>query len=175
MLRVYTAFVLASLAWSLICVGGAAVRAAPEDDASATRAGVPSGRDFGAGLTLTETTSLDAIVRAPEAHTDRPALVRGRLADVCQKKGCWTILRDAGAQVRVTFKDYGFFLPTDAIGADAYVEGVVEVVTLSVNEARHYASESRDGDPEAIGSPVREVSIVASGVRLLPRPEESEE
>ena len=42
----------------------------------------------------------------------------GKITDVCVKKGCWMKL-DMGNDkvVRVTFKDYGFFVPTDASGA----------------------------------------------------------
>ena len=130
-------------------------------------AGLPEGRDFGGGLTLAELTPLAKIVEEPERFEGRPVLVRGRLADVCQKKGCWTIVRADDVQMRVRFKDYGFFLPTDSIGANAYVEGIVQVVTLSEREARHYEAEGRDGKPEAIEGPVREVAFTATGVRLL--------
>lgn len=130
---------------------------------------LPSGDDFGAGLSLSRPTPLAEIVGSPERFAEKPVLVRGRLADVCQRKGCWTVVRDGTAQVRVRFKDYGFFLPTDATGREAYVEGLAKVVTLSKKDARHYESESRNGDPGSITGPVREVAFTASGVRLLPR------
>ena len=44
---------------------------------------------------------------------------RGRVADVCRRKGCWTILRDGDTQVRVRFKGYSFFVPTDSQGREA--------------------------------------------------------
>ena len=99
---------------------------------------------------------------------ERKVLVRGRVADVCQRKGCWTILQDGETRVRVRFKDYAFFLPTDCNGREALVEGIVEVKTLSEAMARHYEEESTDGAPEAVQGPRREVGITASGVRLLP-------
>ena len=46
----------------------------------------------------------------------------------------------------------------------------VERSTLSVEEARHYASETEGEDPEKIDAPVPTVSIVATGVRILPSP-----
>ena len=135
--------------------------------AAADTGPLPEGRDFGAGLELRETTALAKLLDAPEAFTEAPVLVSGRLADVCQKKGCWTVLADGAHQIRVRFEDYGFFLPKDAIGARAYVEGVVTIRTLSEREARHYEEESRDGDPDAITGPQREVGFLASGVRLV--------
>ncbi|UCE85655.1 MAG: DUF4920 domain-containing protein [Deltaproteobacteria bacterium] len=130
---------------------------------------IPAGEDFGAGLTLRQPTALSEVVRAPERYAQRPILLHGRLTDVCQRKGCWTILQDGSAHVRVRFRDYGFFVPTDAIGAEAFVEGVVKVETLSEKAARHYESESRTGDPESVDGPRREVGFVATGVRLVGR------
>ncbi len=127
-------------------------------------------RAFGAALTLDEPTPLSTILERPEAFEKKPILLHGRISDVCQKKGCWTILRDGDATVRVRFEDYGFFLPTDAIGAEAFVEGRVKVETLSAREARHYEAESRHGNPDAVDGPRREVGFVASGVRLVRRP-----
>jgi hypothetical protein len=122
--------------------------------------------DFGAGVTLTDPTPLAEVLAAPERYAAAPVLVEGRIADVCQKKGCWTVLTDGKNTVRVRFQDYGFFLPKDAFGATALVQGVVVVRTLSEKEARHYAEESREGDPSAIHGEQREVGFVASGVRL---------
>ena len=72
-------------------------------------------------------------------------LISGRLTDLCTKKGCWTVITDDGVTMRVRFQDYGFFLPKDALGSDALVEGVVVSRTVSAREARHIASESQGG------------------------------
>lgn len=122
---------------------------------------------FGAPIALEETTPLAQIVAHPERFADGPVLVRGRIADVCQKKGCWTVLTDGAAQVRVNFKDYGFFLPTDIRGRTALAEGQVTVEVQSQETARHYAAESLNGDPEAILGEQRVVAFTASGLRLL--------
>jgi hypothetical protein len=129
---------------------------------------LPEGRDFGAGLTLARTTPLGEVLAAPERYAKGGVLLRGRLTDVCTKKGCWTVLADGDTHVRVRFQDYGFFLPPDALGAQALVEGVAEIRTLSEREARHIAAESRGGDPAAVSGPQREIGFVATGVRLLP-------
>lgn len=128
---------------------------------------IPPGRDFGAGLTLREPVSLAEVVRSPERFEARPVLLHGRISDVCQRKGCWVVLRDGGEQVRVRFHDYAFFLPTDVAGSEAFVEGLVKVEELSQEDARHYASESVAGDPDSIDGPQREVGFTATGVRLV--------
>ena len=38
--------------------------------------------------------------------------------EVCQMKGCWMTL-ESDQKVRVTFKDYGFFVPKDAGGTES--------------------------------------------------------
>lgn len=131
---------------------------------------IPPGSDFGAGLTLSEATPLAEVVRAPEDFEQRRILLHGKISDVCQRKGCWVVLRDGGEHVRVRFHDYSFFLPTDAAGAEAFVEGLVKVEELSEKAARHYASESVDGDPDSISGPQREIGFTATGVRLVRAP-----
>jgi hypothetical protein len=130
---------------------------------------IPDGTDFGAGLTLLRAIDLEAVVRDPDQYGGEPILLRGRISDVCQKKGCWTILQQGEASVRVRFKDYAFFLPVDSSGKQAYVEGVVRVETLSPTAARHYAEESKSpaADVGAIRGPQREVGFTATGVRIV--------
>ena len=62
------------------------------------------------------------------------------------------------------------FLPTDVSGSEAFVEGRLKVVELSEAEARHYASESVDGDPAPVDGPQRELGFTATGVRLVAGP-----
>jgi len=132
-------------------------------------AGIADGADFGAGLTLRHATPLAEVVERPEAWAAKPVLLHGRISEVCQRKGCWTILQDGDAHVRVRFKDYGFFIPTDSSGSEAYVEGVVKSSMLSQKDARHYAEETRGGDPSAINGPQQEVGFTATGVRIVGR------
>jgi hypothetical protein len=129
----------------------------------------PAGDDFGAGLTLDAATPLSVVVAHPERYEGKPVLVRGRITDVCQSKGCWTVITDDAVAIRIRFKDYGFFLPKDAAGRDALAEGFVKAETLDEKTARHYEAEAKDGDPGSIKGPQRVVGFTASGVRLLVR------
>ena len=128
---------------------------------------LPAGEDFGAGITLSEISDLGAVVSDPAKYAGTPVLLRGRISDVCQKKGCWLVLGNGADQVRIRFADYAFFVPEDCRGKRAYVEGRVETETLSEREARHYAAESIDGDPAAIRGPQEVVSFTATGVRIV--------
>jgi hypothetical protein len=129
--------------------------------------GIPAGEDFGAGITLSEASDLGEVLSDPAKYAETPILLRGRISDVCQKKGCWLVLADGDHRVRIRFADYGFFVPKDCHGKRAYAEGRVEVETLSEQEARHYAAESIGGDPSAIRGPEEVVSFTATGVRIV--------
>ncbi len=94
----------------------------------------------------------------------RTVLVEGVVRRACSQMGCWMELAPAegGPGVRVTFKDYGFFVPTDSAGAKARVQGTVKVAQLSPAQAEHLRAE---GGSMAAGAQ-REVRLVATGVEL---------
>ena len=91
-------------------------------------------------------------------------LVEGVVRRACSQMGCWMEL--AAAQdvpgVRVTFKDYGFFVPTDSAGARARVAGSLKISELSAAQSEHLRAE---GGSMAAGAQ-REVRLVATGVEL---------
>jgi hypothetical protein len=107
------------------------------------------------------------LLAKPQAHEGKTVQVQGQVRKACEKKGCWMELAmDAkNPGVRVTFKDYGFFVPLDSAGSQAKVEGVVKVTELSENRAKHYEGEGAIVPRGADGKP-REVQLVATGVEL---------
>lgn len=92
----------------------------------------------------------------------------GKIIDVCSKKGCWMKL-DMGNDdtVRVTFKDYGFFMPLNAEG-DVVVNGKAFVTEVSVDALKHYAEDAGNTQEEidAISKPEMTYSFEADGVLL---------
>jgi hypothetical protein len=128
---------------------------------------IPAGKDFGAGLTMDQVSDLGEVMEHPEQFADRPVVVTGRISDVCQHKGCWTVLSQGEHNIRVRFKDYGFFIPTDCSGKTAYVEGMVRTERLSKQDVEHYKGESRHDDPGVVEGFEQSVGFLASGVRLI--------
>lgn len=96
--------------------------------------------------------------------------VSGTVNSVCQNKGCWMKL-DAGngETMRVSFKDYGFFVPKDLAGKSVVIEGVAEVKAISVEDQRHFAEDAGKSkeEIEAITQPKEELVFVADGVIVL--------
>lgn len=113
-------------------------------------------------------TVAQAAARAGESEQEM-VTVTGAVGKVCSKKGCWMSVTDGEEEIRVTFKDYGFFVPEDASGLTAVVTGELKVKTLDVKTAQHFEDDRVEGTDEAprqIDSPQREVSIVAHGLEL---------
>ncbi len=97
--------------------------------------------------------------------TNTEIKVVAKIEDVCQAKGCWMTLRDEnGGSIRVTFKDYGFFVPKDASGKSVIISGLANVSELDEDIAKHYADDA--GEEFNPSASRREVSIVASGVLI---------
>jgi hypothetical protein len=112
---------------------------------------------------------LAQLLKAPGDFDGKTVALEGTVRRACERKGCWmelsTAKSDKGPGVRVTFKDYGFFVPTDSAGRTAKVEGVVKVAELSEERAKHYESEGATV-PRGKDGKAREVELVASGVEL---------
>jgi len=97
--------------------------------------------------------------------------VSGVVESVCQVKGCWMKVKmDDGQTMRVTFKDYGFFVPKDLAGKTVVFEGNAKTKTTSVDELRHYAEDAGKSKEEVakITEAKTELTFVANGV-LVPK------
>jgi len=69
--------------------------------------------------------------------------VHGDISEVCVNKGCWmTMSLPDGNLMRVTFKDYGFFVPTNSQGFPVTVEGKAVKSVTDVATRRHYAADA---------------------------------
>ncbi len=145
-----------------LVVGSLATVAAQDDDDDdvVTR---------GAAIGDSPVVSLADAARNADAYADRSVILEGQVVKACQNKGCWLELVPDGAErgVRVTFKDYGFFVPKDSAGHAARLEGTFESNVFSKADADHLIAEgvalTRNPDGTAT-----ELSFVAAGVELRP-------
>lgn len=110
---------------------------------------------------------LAKVLAEPNAHTKEAVIVEGTISTACERKGCWMQLTpEAGKPgVRVTFKDYAFFVPLDSKGMKARAEGVTVVKKLSKKDADHLEEEGAKLTRNSDGT-ANEVSFVATGVEL---------
>lgn len=93
----------------------------------------------------------------------------GVVREVCQAKGCWMSLdMNDGSTMRVTFKDYGFFVPKDIAGQTVIIDGYAYNEETSVETLRHYAEDAGKSAEEVmeITDPKQEITYIASGVAI---------
>ncbi len=136
-------------------------------------AAVPQdGKHFGALVTAKNAISYDQLIPKMAKIDSMPAKVTGQVVAVCQKKGCWMTLQSAQPgrpEMRVTFKDYAFFMPKDLSGRQVVVDGFARVETTPVDVLRHLAEDAGKSPEEIarITEPKRELTFEAAGVLVL--------
>ncbi|MDQ3110280.1 MAG: DUF4920 domain-containing protein [Bacteroidota bacterium] len=122
---------------------------------------------FGDKITPEGAVKAEQIKEKLANHDSLAMKVEGKIVDVCQKKGCWMELELAdGESMRVTFKDYAFFVPKDAGGRTVIMEGYAFTDTTSVAQLRHYAEDGGKSkeEIEKITEPEVALSFEAHGV-----------
>ncbi len=126
-----------------------------------------AGKHFGAPFTDAKVIALEKAISDVEKLASKPVKIEGEIKDVCQAKGCWLVVTDGERAMRVSFKDYGFFVPKDAAGKKVVLEGTVEKKTISEMHAQHIAEESKEKkDPSTIKGPQQIITMVATGVEI---------
>ena len=123
---------------------------------------------YGAGFTLTESTPVQALLDEPAPHVGKNVRVSGEITTVCQKAGCWMVLRaDGGDTLRVTMKDHSFSVPKDSAGSTAHVEGTVLEQDVDPEQVAHFESETTEGGDVPEKGRDKVYAIDASAVEII--------
>lgn len=130
------------------------------------------GKHFGEMITSDGAMSYDELMPKMTETDSLATKVTGKVSEVCQKKGCWmTLVSDEPGkpEMRVTFKNYAFFMPKDLSGKRVVIEGFAFVDVTPVADLQHYAEDAGKSKEEiaAITEPKREVAFEAKGVLIL--------
>jgi hypothetical protein len=121
------------------------------------------------GEKITEKGAIDAskLSDKMKGKTTLDTKITGTIMEVCKKKGCWMTLDIGNNQkMRVTFKDYAFFVPKDISGKTVVIEGVVQKEVTDVAALKHYAEDAGKSkeEIEKIDKPKEELTFEARGV-----------
>lgn len=111
--------------------------------------------------------NMTEFVKAIQGKDSMEVKLTATINQCCKKKGCWmTVDMENGEEMRVTFKDYGFFVPKNADGMKATFQGWAFVDTISVDMQKHYLEDEGASKEEidAITQAKAEWSFVANGV-----------
>ncbi len=101
-------------------------------------------RTFGAPLANIEPVRpVDVVLADPDQLVGKKIAARGTVARVCQAAGCWLELQAEGANegLRVPMANHAFFIPQDAVGHAAVIEGELKRHELPDAQRQHYAGE----------------------------------
>ncbi len=122
---------------------------------------------YGEEITVDGAEELAAIMDDVAPGDSVAVKIKGTINATCAMKGCWMNLDGPEGDVRVTFKDYGFFVPKEGMeGNEAVVEGIAVKTVTDVETLKHYAKDAGKSEEEiaAITEPQEGISIIANGV-----------
>jgi hypothetical protein len=115
---------------------------------------------YGDELTLSDTTLVSSILANPTDYVGERVLVAGTVVEVCEMRGCWLELGSDKEfeRMRVKVEDGVIVFPMSARGHRAVVEGIVEEVALTleqaIEQAKHHAEEhGLEFDPASVTGP----------------------
>lgn len=113
--------------------------------------------DFGKPMKLEDSDAvcIKTVLANPKAHDGEFFRVEGRVDSVCAKRGCWLRLGDGESKETLFIKF-------------AFIEGTLDIVEISEEEARHYkedAGASKDEIAEIVG-PQTSVRMSAPAARF---------
>lgn len=113
---------------------------------------------------------IDELQAIMQKSTFMKLKVKGIVDDVCEKKGCWITMKlPNGETMRVTFKDYAFFVPKDIKGKEIVVDGEARMDSVSIEEQRHFAEDggATKAEIDKITTAKTALAFEAKGVVIL--------
>jgi hypothetical protein len=125
---------------------------------------------YGSEFSPEKVTELPTVFSQFDQYSGKTIHLKARVTNVCRTKGCWMALAsDVDDEVRVRFKDYGFFVPVSLVGKDVIVEGAIKRELIEKELAQHFKEDAGASEEEIaqVTGPVYEYTFTASGVRVL--------
>lgn len=117
------------------------------------------------GDPFANTTDAVPLAKAVDADSKDGILVSGEVEAVCQKKGCWMVVKDGDVSARVLMKDHGFAVPMDSRGKKVQVEGTLTSRTFNEAQVKHLEKDG-GGDPDKVSGTRTEHVLTASGILI---------
>jgi hypothetical protein len=113
--------------------------------------------------------SPEAFLAQMEGKDSLYTTLEATINETCKMKGCWmTVDMGNGEEMRVRFKDYGFFVPTEGVGGmNVIMEGVAFTDTLDVDYLRHLAEDAEKSEEEILAITEPEISMNFEAVGVV--------
>lgn len=121
---------------------------------------------FGSAFEPGTAVALPSLLSDPRAYADKTVTTEGKVQRACSRKGCWMEIGEGPDACRVTFKNYGFFVPTDSAGAYARIQGRLDTREVEAAAVQHLESEGARFRAKRADGSATEVRLIASAVEL---------
>ncbi len=121
---------------------------------------------FGSAFEPGTAVALQSLLSDPRAYADKTVTTEGKVQRACSRKGCWMEIGEGPDACRVTFKNYGFFVPTDSAGAYARIQGRLDTREVEAAAVQHLESEGARFRAKRADGSATEVRLIASAVEL---------
>ncbi len=127
-------------------------------------------KSYGEAITPEGAITPDQFMQAMATTDSLATKLEAEVITSCVKKGCWMDVKLPNDEVmKVKFKDYGFFVPTQGLeGRKAILQGYATKETTDVATLRHYAEDAGKSkeEVERITEPSEDLFFIAEGVLI---------
>jgi len=122
------------------CAKGATAQVAKADGTA------PEGKTYGAGVSSSSTVAVSAVLAEPTNYLGQTVRVQGPVVDVCKHRGCWIeIASDKEMQkIQLKVNDGEIVFPPEIVGETVIVEGVLEGIPLTHEQACAFLEQEAD-------------------------------
>ena len=100
----------------------------------------PEGKTYGAGVSSASTVAVSAVLAHPEQYLGQTVRVQGPVVGVCKHRGCWIEIASDKEMQKIQLKvdDGEIVFPPEIMGETAIVEGTLEGIPLTYEQACAY-------------------------------------
>lgn len=119
-------------------------------------------KKFGQPVTEAKATMLTDLVKEPGKFSDQTVRTEGTVSAVCKSMGCWMEITDTSGQAHIKMAGHSFFVPREASGHHAVVQG--KVMPSAADKGTCGAD---DGCGQGSSAKMAKVEIEATGIEFV--------
>jgi hypothetical protein len=121
-------------------------------------------KQFGAAITEKNSTTLTSLVKEPAKFENQTVCTEGVVSAVCKSMGCWMEIADDSGQAHIKMAGHSFFVPRDANGHRARIQG--KVMPSGTEDTCGSKDNCRENAEKETGR-VAKIEIEATGIEFL--------
>jgi hypothetical protein len=119
-------------------------------------------KKFGQPVTEAKSTTLTDLAKEPEKFSDQTVRTEGTVSAVCKSMGCWMEIADTSGQAHIKMAGHSFFVPREASGHRAVVQGKVMPAAADKGTCG-----PDDGCGQGASAKMAKVEIEATGIEFV--------